>query len=142
MEENGIEERTASVTSASGLHSNRFARIANPLGLALVVVLATGCSFLDGGYSGSLNSGSANPLAGRQAWTGAGSLRETVVDLSTLAGSQLWFRFRLGCDGSQGSDGWWVDDVRLVTTSDCGPLFADDFECGSCAMWSMVVGEQ
>jgi hypothetical protein len=98
--------------------------------------------FLQGGYNEILNS-SSNPLAGRDAWSGgSNSLEQVVVDISSLAGQNLWIRFRLGCDGSVGDPGWWVDDLLVETTEECGSspmVFADGFETGDCSMWSLMV---
>jgi hypothetical protein len=101
-------------------------------------VTAVGGAFVEGGYNGTLNS-SGNPLGGRSAWTGDGTLH-TVVDLSAVAGGNLWVRFRLGADGSVDDQGWWVDNILLETTSDCSSeLFSDGFEGGSCANWDDLV---
>jgi len=105
-------------------------------------VVDAGGAFLTGGYASALYSYGGNPLAGRQAWTGSsGGLVVTAVDLTAVSGGNLWLRFRHGSDGSVGSEGWWVDDIRLETTGPCTavPLFADDFESGDCGAWSVEV---
>ncbi len=92
-------------------------------------VTAAGGVFLAGGYTGTIRtSANGNPLAGRDAWTDdiTGSFEEVRVDLSALAGSDVWVRFRIGCDESVARDGWWVDDIVLMTTGECpcpGPSF-------------------
>ena len=98
-------------------------------------------AFVEGDYNDTLSSYGSNPLAGRDAWAGSsGGFVHTVADLSALAGSQMWFRFRLGCDGSVSGAGWWVDDIQLETTTTCsGMLFVDGFETGDCSMWSVEV---
>ncbi len=105
-------------------------------------VLVGGGVFVEGGYTGTL-SGSSNPLADRQAWTGQSpGTVQTVVDLSAMSSTDLWIRFRLGCDSSVGADGWWVDNILLQTTIDAEPpLFSDGFENGSTDQWSGTVGD-
>ena len=73
--------------------------------------------FTHNGYNGTLASGS-NPLSGRAAF-GADSFGYTTsrLNLSTLAGQDVRFRFRIGTDGSVASYGWHIDDVTLFT---CG----------------------
>ncbi len=66
------------------------------------------------GYGAMLNS-SANPLSGRLAFTGdSGGWLQTVIDLSSYAGSSVQIRFRFGSDASVGEDGWYIDDVEIV----------------------------
>jgi len=105
-------------------------------------VVVAGGVFLAGGYNGTLTS-SDNPIGGRSAWTGgSGGLLHTEVDLSALAGQTVYVRLRIGCDGYQEDQGWWIDDIRVTTTGDCPepPLFADGFESGDCSAWSAQVG--
>lgn len=97
--------------------------------------------FLAGGYVGTLNSGTANPLTGRAAWFGdSGVFVKTTVDLADFAGQSLYFRWRFGSDGSVAATGWYVDDVRLFHGAACaaGLLFSDDYELGSIERWSSV----
>jgi len=98
--------------------------------------------FLSGGYNGSISSYASSPLAGRDAWAGSGSLQQVEVDLSSLAGGNLWIRFRFACDGSVSDIGWWVDDIKIETTAPCDMLYGDGFESGDCGNWTRVVGEQ
>ncbi|MEM7111635.1 MAG: M4 family metallopeptidase [Chloroflexota bacterium] len=73
--------------------------------------------FTHNGYNGALASGS-NPLSGRSAF-GADSFGYVTsrLNLSTLEGQNVRFRFRIGTDSSGASYGWHVDDVSLFT---CG----------------------
>jgi hypothetical protein len=95
-------------------------------------------TFVQGGYNDTLSTYGSNPLSGRDAWSGSSSgFGQTVVDLSGLAGSEVWIRFRLGCDGSVSDVGWWIDDIRFETTAECvGMPFVDGFESGDCSAWS------
>ncbi len=99
--------------------------------------------FLQGAYPDSLNTSATNPLSGRPAWNGDNSLFEQVqVDLADFAGTNVRFRWRLGCDGSISVQGWWVDDVRIATRTMCIAadfIFANGFESGDTSSWSVVV---
>jgi hypothetical protein len=106
-----------------------------------VDVEAAGGVFLAGGYNGAVGSYSSSPLAGRDIWAGSGPLQQVEVDLSAVAGGDLWIRFRFGCDSSVSSTGWWVDDIKIETTAPCDMLFGDDFEIGGCGNWTIAVGE-
>jgi hypothetical protein len=114
-------------------------------GSTWVDVEAAGGVFLTGGYNGAVSS-SSNPLTNggttRAFWAGSGPLQQVQVDLTSLAGGDLWIRFRFGCDSSVSSTGWWVDDVRIETTAPSEMHFGDGFESGDCGNWSMVLGER
>ena len=78
------------------------------------------------GYNVRLASDTDNPLKGRGAFGGISSgYYSSRADLSTLAGQDVRFRFRIGTDkfnsNSNDSDrmfyGWFIDDIRLYT---CG----------------------
>ncbi|MHB0877042.1 MAG: M4 family metallopeptidase [Anaerolineae bacterium] len=71
------------------------------------------------GYRGTVSSAYGNPLGGRPAFV-AGSLGYTSsrLDLSSLAGQSVRFRFRIGLDADVGAWGWFIDDVRLYTASE------------------------
>lgn len=93
-------------------------------------ILAAGGSFASGGYNGTLNAGSANPLAGRQAWTGtsAGFVLTTVNLPPASAGEDIVLRWRMGSDGSVGATGWWIDTISASLGSACvgEPIVCDD----------------
>ena len=75
--------------------------------------------FLSNGYVGALSGG---PLSGRQSWNGnlySGDWARVIVDLDDFAGQTVWLRWRLSCDGSVASQGWWIDDVRLGYFGPC-----------------------
>jgi bacillolysin len=75
-----------------------------------------GALFTHGGYDGTLDSG--NPLGARQAFVGRsfgyGSSR---LNLASLAGQTVRFRWRLASDRYIGDYGWFIDDVRMFTCS-------------------------
>jgi hypothetical protein len=85
-----------------------------------VDLVAAGGQFATGGYAGTLG-GCENPLAGRDAWSGVQESFATVVaELpASASGHDAQFRWRLGtdCEGApEAPNGWWIDDVRLVST--------------------------
>ncbi len=91
--------------------------------------------FIVGGYvTTPLNSGTANPLAGRRAWHGdAGTaFNRVAVDLADFAGRNLYLRWRFGADGSVFRTGWFIDDFRIYAPSACTNssevVFANGFE--------------
>jgi bacillolysin len=73
-------------------------------------------------YKGTIfSSGSVNPLAGKTAFVGdSHGYISTRVNLASLAGQSIRFRWRMGLDATIADWGWWVDDVRIyrcVTTA-------------------------
>ena len=73
------------------------------------------------GYNGTVTAvgiapgvSSTNVLKTRSAFVGASSgYISSKVDLSTLAGSPVRFRFRIGTDASGDNYGWYIDDMRM-----------------------------
>ena len=70
---------------------------------------------IDNGYTGELSGyGSDNPLKGRSAFVEASrGYITTRADLSSLAGKDVRFRFRIGTNSTVGSEGWYIDDVNV-----------------------------
>ncbi|MCB9055448.1 MAG: M36 family metallopeptidase [Chitinophagales bacterium] len=72
-----------------------------------------------GKYNGSLGSGSGNPIANRQAFTGnsGAGFMQTVINLASYAGQSVRIRFRFASDDNTApaGGGWWVDDIVLHT---------------------------
>jgi len=71
------------------------------------------------GYNGTIYNGvgeNANPLSGRSAFadTSHGYI-SSRLDLSSLAGETVAFRWRMGLDAFVNDYGWWIDDVRIYT---------------------------
>ena len=72
----------------------------------------------DNGYTGTLESGAGNPLSGKQAFVSASQgYYSSRLDLQSLAGQSVRFRFRIGTDEAVGEYGWFIDDIQLYT---CG----------------------
>jgi len=80
----------------------------------------------EGPYNSTINNQFQSPLSGRSAWSGDFASWLTVrVDLSSLAGSDVTFRWRFATDFSLADEGWYIDDVVVEsTTYDCGALAA------------------
>lgn len=79
--------------------------------------------FLAVGYTGPLSSGFNSPLGGRRAWSGdSQSFVTTRVSLADFGGQALRLRFRFATDTSVPATGWWIDDIRSLEGSACGPL--------------------
>ncbi|HUS14387.1 MAG TPA: kelch repeat-containing protein [Chloroflexia bacterium] len=77
-----------------------------------------------GGYTGTIDGTHGNPLAGRAAWVGIQSTyTQVTVNLIAYAGQTLYFRLRLGTDATNGTAGWYVDDVVASYTAPlpCSP---------------------
>jgi hypothetical protein len=88
--------------------------------------------FTVGGYTGTVASGSDNPLAGNPAWCGtAVAYSPVIVDLSTYAGHAMQFRFRLGSNSSTSREGWYIDAIKAQGCGESGPddtIFENGFE--------------
>ena len=68
------------------------------------------------GYSGTVNSLTGNPLAGRQAFVGdSHGYVSSRFNLSLLSGQTVKFRWRMGLDNGGFDWGWWLDDIRIYT---------------------------
>lgn len=68
------------------------------------------------GYTGVITNSYDNPLMNRSAFTGQShGMLTTRLNLSSLAGKSLRFRFRLGTDSFVDNLGWFIDDVDIYT---------------------------
>ena len=65
-------------------------------------------------YRGAISSRFGNPLAGRNAFIGESfGYTASQLNLTSLAGQNVRFRFRLGTDISVDDYGWFIDDVAI-----------------------------
>ena len=82
-----------------------------------------GTLITEGNYNGIILVGADNPLGGRPGWINRNSaypaFQRVTVDLSSLIGQSVKFRFREGSDQNTGDTGWWVDDVTILATNPC-----------------------
>jgi Zn-dependent metalloprotease len=70
----------------------------------------------ENGYNGILSTCCSNPLGGRDAYAGESyGYLSSRLDLSSLAGHDVRFRYRIGTDSSIDDLGWFIDDVRIYT---------------------------
>jgi hypothetical protein len=86
-------------------------------------IITGGGTFVSGGYTGTLNTGFANPLPGRMAWTGNSmGYLNTVVNLpASLNGQTVQFRWLMGSDNAVAvpTGGVWIDDVQVLGARQC-----------------------
>lgn len=95
-----------------------------------------GASFVTGGYTAPIAVSFANPLAGRQTWTGKSeTFVPSIVKLGSKVNQQhIRLRFRYGSDYLLSSEGWYVDSMRITTSNcthspfDSPELVNDDYE--------------
>jgi hypothetical protein len=75
---------------------------------------------LQGGYTGTVDSGFSNPLAGRTAWVGGtlGPMTKVVVDFSGIPANAR-VRVRFGADSGVASTAWEIDNVKVSTPTTC-----------------------
>jgi Zn-dependent metalloprotease len=65
-------------------------------------------------YNGRISDCCLNPLKNKRAFTrDSRGYTASQLDLASLAGRTVSFRFRLGTDSSVGDAGWFIDDVHL-----------------------------
>jgi hypothetical protein len=82
--------------------------------------------FIDTGYTGVISDLSDNPLVGHAAFTASSNgYRSSRLDLSSLAGKHVLFRWRIVTDSSGSDLGWYLDDVQVyacrATADSAGP---------------------
>jgi bacillolysin len=75
-----------------------------------------GSLFDSNGYTGTVNAAFGNPLATRSAFLAdSHGYISSRLNLSSLAGQSVRFRWRMGLDTDGYNWGWWIDDVRIYT---------------------------
>ena len=81
-----------------------------------------GSLFINNGYNGTLYPYSGNPLGAISAFSAdSRGYISSRVNLSSLAGENVRFRFRIGTDGGIYDYGWFIDDVHIYTCIDPPP---------------------
>lgn len=72
-------------------------------------------AFTAGGFTGTVNSCCANPIAGRRAWCDGtiGTFSQVQVNLASFAGQTARIRWREGDDSSLVATGWNVDTIAI-----------------------------
>lgn len=77
------------------------------------------------GYKGTVYSDWTNPLAGRQGFVGSShGYISTRLNLTSLAGKSVAFRWRMGLDDIGYAWGWWVDNIKVYTCGNTIPAAA------------------
>ncbi len=93
-------------------------------GAGFAVVPASAYAFNPPTTLATAAAGNTNPLAGQPGFTGTdggevtGSWGESQIDLSMIGvnpGDTIRLRFDVGQDGCTGIDGWYVDDIKVLT---------------------------
>jgi hypothetical protein len=73
---------------------------------------------IEGGYNGTITG--APSLAGQPGWVnqsaGYPAFSQVTVDLTSLQGQNVRFRFREASDVNGPAPGWWVDDVSILVS--------------------------
>jgi hypothetical protein len=79
-------------------------------------------AFTAGGFSGTVNSGFSNPLAGKRAWCSGtvGYMTQVTASLGSFAGSEAKLRWHEGDDSSAKATGWYVDSVTIANAGVAG----------------------
>jgi extracellular elastinolytic metalloproteinase len=95
-----------------------------------------GNDMVQNGYNGTLQVNPASPISGQAAFNGnSGGFIQTVIDLSNYNDNDLLVRFRLGCDGAVGGNGWYIDNIQFygdfysITNTACVTSNGNDEFC-------------
>jgi len=81
--------------------------------------------FLDNPYNVVLIPGTGNVLAGQPAFSGfSGGWTSSRIDLSSLAGQSVSFRFRLATAANGSNGPWLLDDIQVYTCKNGKPVVA------------------
>jgi len=85
-------------------------------------------------YDALVSTAFNNPLKGLSAWCQQADWNKVVVDITSLGGMDASFRYRLGTDNLNGTEGWYIDDFRLQAcqasytfSSACTPIEKNHF---------------
>jgi len=79
------------------------------------------------GYTGTIFTGAGNPLSGRSAFVGSShGYIDTRLNLASLAGKKVSFRWRMGLDEATSDWGWWIDNIKIYTCGDVAPAADKD----------------
>lgn len=85
--------------------------------------VASGGTFLQGGYNAMMGTSSPNPLGGRMGWTGnsGGYITTAARFPASAAGQNIQLRWRFGADNNTAppGGGWNVDTVKIFGNFAC-----------------------
>jgi len=75
-----------------------------------------GSLIINNNYTGTIFDGFFNPLTDRSAFCGTShGYTSSRLNLTSLAGQNVRFRFGIGADLTGGDYGWYIDDIRIYT---------------------------
>lgn len=75
-----------------------------------------GPEMIENGYNASISTNPQSTLSDRQAFTGnSKNFMRTIIDLNLYKEKTTKIRFRFASDGAQEADGWFIDDIMLVS---------------------------
>ncbi len=91
-------------------------------GGAYTDIITAGGSFAAGGYTGTIQTGFSNPLAGRSGWVNSsGGFQLCTVNLpNAAAGQPVRLKFRMGSDNLIAGTGWRIDNFEIISPNCCG----------------------
>ncbi len=79
------------------------------------------------GYIGTIFTGAGNPLSGRASFAGSShGYIDTRLNLASLAGKKVSFRWRMGLDEATSDWGWWIDNIKIYTCGSVAPAADKD----------------
>lgn len=88
------------------------------------------------GYDGVISTGTGNPLSNRIAFVGTSrGYISARVNLASLAGKSVTFRWRMGLDEAFAAWGWWVDDVSVYQCMP-GPVGPGVYDDADASIWT------
>jgi hypothetical protein len=71
-------------------------------------------------YGGTVSSSGSNAMGGQSAFVAdSWGFTASQLNLSSYAGKELKYRFRVGTDASLWDFGWFIDDIRIYTCALC-----------------------
>lgn len=74
-----------------------------------------------GAYRGEVAPNATDALLGEAFWGRSGGYDEIMVDMSALAGEDVFVRFRFISDANTPGVGWWVDNIEVVDVVNFDP---------------------
>ncbi|MFY9570443.1 MAG: HYR domain-containing protein, partial [Blastocatellia bacterium] len=98
--------------SSPNINGGAFTDLTNP---------AVGGSFVQNGYTSTIDIDFGSPIGGRQAWSGSsnGYLTTTANLGSNVAGHTIKLRWRMGSDESISDTGWFIDTIVINDGNIC-----------------------
>ncbi|MCC6722676.1 MAG: T9SS-dependent M36 family metallopeptidase [Bacteroidia bacterium] len=71
---------------------------------------------IENSYNSTISSNPQSSISQRKAFTGkSNGFVRTIIDLSSFKGKKVKIRFRFVSDGAQGAEGWYIDNISLLS---------------------------